>query len=163
MGGRGSNSSLIGNVKPVSSMMARVYYNAAKKSDALRRDGTVKRDSRIERAIKTENTEFISKISNEKEARRVKEYLTDRIGENDRKLAKMGSAEAVQKDQKTAIERRKLLSMKNAAADKMSEFSKRPEAGNTNMHDTSRTTTTYDRARKRRMKNFDSWFYGNKG
>ena len=31
MGGRGSNSSLIGNEKPVSSMMERVYYNAAKK------------------------------------------------------------------------------------------------------------------------------------
>lgn len=162
MGGRGSSSSLTGSEKPVSSLMARVYYNAAKKSDALRRDGTVKRDSRIERAIKTENTEFVRKISNEKEARRVSEYLTDRISENDRKLAKMGSAEAVQKDQKTAIERRKLLNLKNAATDKMKEYSKRPEAGNTNIHDTSRTTTTYDRARKRRMKNFDSWFYGSK-
>ncbi len=128
----------------------------------MRRDGTVKRDSRIERAIKSENTEFISKISNEKEARRVSDYLTDRISENDRKLVKMGSAEAVQKDQKAAIERRKLLNMKNAATDKMKEYSKRPEAGNTNIHDTSRTTTTYDKARKRRMKNFDSWFYGSK-
>ena len=38
----------------------------------------------------------------------------------------------------------------------------REEKGNTNIHDVSRTTTTYDRARKRRMSNFDSWFYGSK-
>ena len=162
MGGRGSSSNLAGTEKPVSSLIAKVYYNAAKKSDALRNDGTVKRDSRIERAIKAENTEFITRISTEKEARRVEEYLYDRISENDRKLAKMGSAEAVMKDQKTAIERRKLLNLKNAAADKMKEFSKRQESGKTNIHDPSRTTTTYDRTRKRRMKNFDSWFFGSK-
>lgn len=44
----------------------------------------------------------------------------------------------------------------------MHEFSHREEKGNTNIHDVSRTTTTYDRARKRRMSNFDSWFYGSK-
>lgn len=44
--------------------------------------------------------------------------------------------------------------------DEMHKFSKLPEKGNTNIHDTSRTTTTYDRARKRRMSNFDSWFFG---
>ena len=33
------------------------------------------------------------------------------------------------------------------------------EKGDTSaMHDVSRTTTTYDRARKRRIKNFDAWF-----
>ncbi len=44
----------------------------------------------------------------------------------------------------------------------MHEFSERPTSGNTNIHDTSRTTTTYDKARKRRMSNFDAWFFGGK-
>lgn len=30
------------------------------------------------------------------------------------------------------------------------------------MHDPKRTTTTYDRARKRRMKEFDAWWNGSK-
>jgi hypothetical protein len=45
--------------------------------------------------------------------------------------------------------------------DEMHKFSKTSEKGDTSaLHDTSRTTTTYDRARKRRMKKFDSWFFG---
>ena len=39
------------------------------------------------------------------------------------------------------------------------KFSKKVEKGDLSaMHDISRTTTTYDRARKRRMNNFDAWF-----
>lgn len=37
MGGRGGSSS-ISNEKPVSKLMAKVYFNAAKKSNALRSD-----------------------------------------------------------------------------------------------------------------------------
>ena len=36
-GGRGGASSLL-NEKPVSKLMAKVYFNSAKKSDALRSD-----------------------------------------------------------------------------------------------------------------------------
>ena len=64
------------------------------------------------------------------------------------------------KNQKVAQERRRLNSMNDAMRNKMHEFSKKPESGSTNIHDTSRTTTTYDRARKRRMSNFDAWYYG---
>lgn len=84
----------------------------------------------------------------------------DRMSESKRKLARLGSADAVFRNQKVAIEHRKLVDAELAIRDKMKEYSKLPEKGNTNIHDTSRTTTTYERARKRRMKNFDSWFFG---
>lgn len=160
-GGRGGTSGLVeGN--PVSKLMSKVYFNSARQSDALRGIGTVKRDSELESVIRTENVDYIRSIQTEKDATRVSNYITDRISENERKLAKLGSAEAVYKNQKIAIEHRKLTAVNNAMRDKMHEFSKQVEAGNTNIHDTSRTTTTYDRARKRRMKNFDAWFNGGK-
>lgn len=74
---------------------------------------------------------------------------------------KLGSADALYKNQRLAKEYRNLLQASNKIQDKMHEFSKKVEKGDTSaMHDTSRTTTTYDRARKRRVSNFDSWFYG---
>lgn len=159
MGGRGGSSS-INNEKPVSKLMAKVYFNSATKGDALRSDGTVKKDSKLEKVIKSENTASIMSIKTKEEAVRVRNYVTDRMAENERKLARLGSADAVFRNQKAAIEHRKLLKASSAISDKMKEFSKAPEKGNANIHDTSRTTTTYDRARKRRMKNFDSWFFG---
>ena len=159
-GGRGGGSGM-SNEKPVSERVAKWYYNAAKKSDALRSSGTVKRDSKLEKIIKSENTDYFKSIKTEKEARRVSEYLTDRMGENERKLAKLGSPEAVFKNQRVAIEHRKLTSASVAMSDQMHKFSKRPEKGDpTLMHDLSHVTTTYERARKRRMKNFDAWFFG---
>lgn len=160
-GGRGGTSGLAeGN--PVSKLMAKVYFNSAKQSAALRGSGTVKRDSALEGIIRTENVDYIKSIKTEKEAARVSNYITDRINENERRIAKLGSAEAVYKNQKLAIEHRRLTSVNNAMRDKMHEFSRQVEVGNTNIHDTSRTTTTYDRARNRRIKNFDAWFNGGK-
>ena len=163
MGGRGSSSgggSGGGGGKPVSSMMARVYYNASKKSSALRREETVIKDSKLERAAQSGKLDFIDNIKDKAEATRVREYYSDRISETERKIAKLGSADALYKNQKLAKEHRNLISASNKAASKMHEFSKKIEAGNTNIHDTSRTTTTYDRARKRRMSQFDDWFFG---
>ena len=158
-GGRGGTSGLAeGN--PVSKLMAKVYFNSAKQSAALRGSGTVKRDSALEGIIRTENVDYIKSIKTKKEAVRISNYITDRISENERKLARLGSAEAV--NQKIAIEHRRLTSINNAMRDKMHEFSKQVEAGNTNIHDPSRTTTTYERARNRRIKNFDAWFNGGK-
>lgn len=160
MGGRGSSSGGSGKESPVSPLMSKVYYKAATTGDysALAFEGA--RDSKIEKAIKTGNTNFINSINSEKEARRVSDYLNKRLSENNHKIQKLGSKEAVYKNQTVAQERRRLTSIKGAMSDKMREFSKKPESGNTNIHDTSRTTTTYDRARKRRMSNFDSWFFG---
>jgi hypothetical protein len=158
MGGRGGSSN-ISNEKPVSKLMAKVYFNSATKGDALRSDGTVKKDSKLEKVIKSENTEYFMSIKTKEEAVGIRNYVTDRMAENERKLARLGSADAVFRNQKAAIEHRKLLKASSAISDKMKEFSKTPEKGDpTAFH--SRTTTTYDRARKRRMKNFDSWFYG---
>ena len=160
-GGRGGTSGLTeGN--PVSKLMAKVYFNSAKQSAALRGSGTVKRDSALEGIIRTENVDYIKSIKTKKEAVRISNYITDRISENERKLARLGSAEAVYKNQKIAIEHRRLTSINNVMRDKMHEFSKQVEAGNTNIHDPSRTTTTYERARNRRIKNFDAWFNGGK-
>ena len=161
MGGRGGSSG-VSKREPVSKLMSKVYYNSAKKSTALRSDYTVERDAVIEKAIRNGDASFIQSISNEKEARRVSEYLTGRVAESDRKLAKLGSAEAVYKNQKAAAEHRDIVSMSVAMRGKMHEFSERPTSGNTNIHDTSRTTTTYDKARKRRMSNFDACFFGGK-
>ena len=45
MGGRGSVSSIGG--RPVSKMGAKIFYNAAKKSEALRTSETVKKDNKL--------------------------------------------------------------------------------------------------------------------
>ena len=50
MGGRGGSSGL-SNEKPVSKLIAKVYFNSSKKSDALRGSGTVKKDSKLEKVI----------------------------------------------------------------------------------------------------------------
>lgn len=163
MCGRGSSSgggSGGGGGKPVSSMMARVYYNSSKKSSALRSEGTVIKDSKLERAARSGKLGFIDDIKDKAEATRVMEYYRDRVSETKRKIAKLGSADALYKNQKLAKEHRNLISASNKAESKMHEFSKKIEAGNTNIHDTSRTTTTYDRARKRRMSQFEDWYFG---
>ena len=143
----------------VSKMGAKIYYNASRKSDALNGSGTPKRDSTLEKKAQSQNIGFIDSIANKKEAQRVKEYYTDRLNETKRKIAKLDSAEALYKNQKLAKEYRNLLHASNKADENMHKFSKKAEKGDLSaMHDTSRTTTTYDRTRKRRMSNFDAWF-----
>lgn len=156
-GGRGSTSGA--NIK-LSPMMARVYYNSAKKDTGFSILKT--RDNNIERAIRSGDTNYIERIHTEQEARRVKEYLLERSTEVNKKIVALGSPENLQKSPNTVTERRNITSLSVAATEKMKEFSKKPEPGNANMHDLSRVTTTYERARKRRMKNFDAWFYGGK-
>ena len=105
------------------------------------------------------NIDFIDSVKDKKEAKRISEYYRDRLNETRRKIAKLGSADALYKNQRLAKEYRNLLTASNKAQDKMHEFNRKIEKGDTSaMHDASRTTTTYDRARKRRMKNFDAWF-----
>lgn len=160
MGGRGGSSG-IRNEKPVSRLLANTYYNSAKKSDALRGSGTVSKDSKIEKAIKTENTDYFASIKTKNEAVRTMNYLYDRVNESTRKIAKLGSGSEVFKNQKIAIEHRKLLSAKNAMADAMHKFVKAEKQGNISaLHDPNRATTTYNNARKRRIANYDAWFFG---
>nr|DAH26642.1 MAG TPA: hypothetical protein [Caudoviricetes sp.] len=157
MGGRGSTSAISGT--PVTKGGARLFYNASKKSDALRGSGTVKKDVKLERSAQSGKIDFIDSVKDKKEAKRISEYYRDRLNETRRKIAKLGSADALYKNQRLAKEYRNLLTASNKAQDKMHEFNRKIEKGDTSaMHDASRTTTTYDRARKRRMKNFDAWF-----
>lgn len=160
MGGRGGSSGL-SNEKPVSKLIAKVYFNSSKKSDALRGNGTVKKDSKLEKVINSENTSYFKSIKTKSEAVKTMNYINDRLSESKRKIAKLGSAEALFKNQRLAIEHRKLVNASVAMRDEMHKFSKTSEKGDVSaFHDTGRTTTTYDKARKRRMKNFDSWFFG---
>ena len=162
MGGRGSSSGGgSGGGKPVSRMSAKIFYNASKKKgDALRNNATVEKNPKLERSARNGNLDFIDSIKDKAEASRVRSYYRDRVNETRSKIVKLGSADALYKNQKLAKEYRNLLSASVKADDKMHEFSKKIEAGNTNIHDTSRTTTTYDRARKRRMSQFDDWYFG---
>ena len=161
-GGRGGASSLL-NEKPVSKLMAKVYFNSAKKSDALRSDHKVQADSRLEKIIRNEDTDYIKSIDTKNEAVKVSSYIIDRLNDNNRRIAKLGSEEAVFKNQKLAIEHRKLVAMNSAMQDKMHEFSKKVEAAsNVKARHAQMETTTYQRARNRRIKNFDAWFNGGK-
>ena len=161
MGGRGSKSGGggggSGSEEKISPMTARIYFNGAKKDSMLNATYMPKRDSKIERDIRTGNAEYINSITSEKEARRVSEYLIARRAQNSRKIVKLG--EAVHKEQKTAQERKKIIKAELAMRSKMKQFSKKPEPLDPTLQHR-RTTTTYDRARSRRMKNFESWFYG---
>lgn len=49
MGGRGGSSGL-SNEKPVSKLIAKMYFNSSKKSDALRGSGTVKKTVSLKRS-----------------------------------------------------------------------------------------------------------------
>lgn len=158
MGGRGGSSGM-GGAKPVSKMSAKIFYNSAKKSTALRSNYVVERDKAIEKAIRQGDTSFIQSINSKKEAERVSDYLQVRKDESNRTLAKLGSAEAVYKNQRAAIEHRNITHMSVAMQDKMHEFSKRPEpVDRTLFH--SKTTTTYDRWYKRQKANFEAWWNG---
>lgn len=158
MGGRGGTSSMQIGGSDVSKMAAKFMYNAAKKSDALRGDGTVKKDVKLERAAQSGNLDFIKSIKDKKEALRVRNYYMDRANELQRKIAKLGSAESVYKNQRLAKEYRNIRDAHVAIRDKMHEFSERPEKGDTSaLHDLNRTTTTYGRAYKRNLKNYLAW------
>ena len=69
MGGRGSASEISGT--PVAKGAARIFYNASKKSDALRGSGTVKKDVKLEKTAQSGNIEFIDSVKDKKEAKRI--------------------------------------------------------------------------------------------
>lgn len=113
MGGRGSASAISGT--PVAKGAARIFYNASKKSDALRGSGTVKKDVKLEKTAQSGNIEFIDSVKDKKEAKRISEYYRDRLNETKRKIAKLGSADALYKNQRLAKEYRNLLTASNKA------------------------------------------------
>lgn len=107
MGGRGGSSGL-SNEKPVSKLIAKVYFNSSKKSDALRGNGTVKKDSKLEKVINSENTSYFKSIKTKSEAVKTMNYINDRLSESKRKIAKLGSAEALFKKSKACYRASKI-------------------------------------------------------
>lgn len=63
----------------------------------------------------------------------------------------------MQKDQRLAHEKKRINNARTTISEKMKQFSKRPDPVDQTLQHR-QTTTTYDRARKRRIKNFDAWF-----
>ena len=64
---------------------------------------------------------------------------------------------------KLYLRTRNSLAMNSAMQDKMHEFSKKIEAAsNVQERHAQMETTTYQRARNRRIKKFDDWFNGGK-
>lgn len=155
MGSRGGSSGLSSGT--VSPLVARVMFNAAKRSESLSASAPDKRDKNIEKAISSNNSNFIDSIKTEKEARRVSNYLESRRNETDRKIVKLGSPEKLQKNPKLYNEQKNIKSLLNKAHEKASSLMDKSEQGRQNV-EIKHTTTTYDRARKRRMKNFDEWY-----
>lgn len=117
MGGRGSASAISGT--PLAKGAARIFYNASKKSDALRGSGTVKKDVKLEKMAQSGNIDFIDSVKDKKEAKRISEYYRDRLNETKRKIAKLGSADALYKNQRLAKEYRNLLTASNKAQEMM--------------------------------------------
>lgn len=154
MGGRGANSK-IGSQEKISPMAARIAFNAAKKNSSP--GNAEKRNSEIEKAIKAGKTNILDNAKTEQQARKNWEYLLARRNENDRKITKLGSAEKLQKNTKLYNEHRNITKLLVHASEKMKTFRNGTESERRYIENKT-ITTTYDRARARRIKNFDDWF-----
>ena len=159
MGGRGSNSS---TGKTVSQMMAKVTYNAAKKSIESEGPINYNKDADIERAIKTGNVNsYVSKVVTRKEAETVMNYLYAKQNDLARQIVNSGGPDELRKKPSLYYSWKNTVSMINALREQ-SLHGSASSAQNAREAQHSFTTSTYDRARNNRIKNFESWFYGGK-
>ena len=155
MGGRG-NAYGSGDTT-ISPLAARVAFNSAKKSSGLLSDAPDKRDRNMEKAIRSGSAKLFESINTEKEARRAVEYLMGRKSENERKIVNLGSAEKLRNSPQLYNERKSILRLLDTAEKKVQSLRDTSDFGRRNV-EIKHTITTYDRARKQRMKNFDEWF-----
>lgn len=161
-GGRGGSSGIVQDAN-ISPLAARIAYNSAKKN--ISGENKYDRDSQLEGIIRKiangeDANKFASQINNEKDINKALNYLTARAAEVDKKITKLGSAEELMKKPRMYIERKAIREAELSIRDRRSEVIKeKPERlSGEQIH--GRTTTTYEAARKRRIKNFDSWFSG---
>lgn len=131
MGGRGGASGLSSGTVPP--LVAKVMFNAAKKSRSLSASSPDKRDRNIEKAIFSNNSNFIDSIKTEKEARRVLDYLEGRRNETDRKIVKLGSPEKLQKNPKLYNEQKNITRLLNKAHEKASSLMDKSDQGRRNV------------------------------
>jgi hypothetical protein len=161
MGGRGGTSSArsaYGNGEPVSKMGARFMYHASKQSGALERNNPdIKKNSNYEKIAQSGNFSLIDKASKQ-ELRKMSDYYEARDENLKKKVAKLGSIDKAFENQNLLKEKRAITNAVLAAREAQKKFQKRQVIDPTLGY--SRTTTTYENARKRREKNFEAWWNG---
>lgn len=160
MGGRGSSSGIAGS-RDISPFSAKISYNAAKKNP---NSGVfdLKRDRTIERAIRNNDAGFIDSLETASDSGKAMNYLRERLDEADRKIRRLDSPDSLRKNPDLYNERKNTMSLLNAATEKYNRLRDVSDYGRRNV-EIKNTTTTYDRARKRRKSQFDDWFFGRKG
>lgn len=153
MGGRGASFK---NTK-ISPVLAKVTYNAAKKSIG---SGVVTENKKLDAEIK-KNTLNLAKgknidvsISN---PQKMLENLQERLEAVNKKIAALPSAQHLQRRKDLYYERVAIQKMQDRVRE---EYNKTREVYGPRSVENNTITTTYDRYRKRREKNFDAWFYG---
>ncbi len=157
MGGRGGSS----NVKSmVPELPARIAFNASKKETSA--PPNLKRDGVLEKAIKQNNDNAIESIKTHSEAGKALDYLIGRKIETSLKIKSLGTVEKLRKNPKLYQEYRAIGSLIEKARKKESSLRDNSDTGARNVENKT-ITTTYDRARKRRMSNFDAYWKASHG
>lgn len=165
-GGRGA--SFQKSTKAISDIAARVSFNSAKRDS--RNVNEIKRNSSYEREIiaikrelqkgsKPDAAKFMNGY-NEKQIRAINEYVTDRITALNHKISKLGDYRKLQNKPELYYEKQALIQIRLGTEGKLSGSSEKT-VERINTISTERATTTYDRARRRRINNYDAWFFGN--
>lgn len=158
MGGRGASF----EGKKVSLLVAKVVYNGSRKMD-LRGSGEVRTAKELDAEI-NKNYKNVLKGKdvriNVAQTEKTLDLLKDRELAVRRKIAALPNAESLQKRRDLYYRLKAIQNMeerikKEYNKGRSDEFKPRHVENNT-------ITTTYDRTRKRRQKNFDAWFYGSK-
>lgn len=122
----------------------------------------LKRDGALEKAIKQNNDRVIENIKTHSEAVKALDYLVGRKIETSLRIKNLGSVEKLRKNPKLYQEYRTIGSLIEKARKKESSFRDNSETGARNIENKT-ITTTYDRARKRRMSNFDAYWKASHG
>lgn len=157
MGGRGGTS----NIKAmVPELPARVAFNASKKETSA--PPNLKRDGALEKAIKQNNDKGIESIKTHSDAVKVLDYLVGRKIETSLRIKNLGSVEKLRKNPKLYQEYRTIGTLIEKARKKESSLRDNSDTGERNVENKT-ITTTYDRARKRRMSNFDVYWKASHG
>ena len=133
-------------------------YHAAKQSGALEKNSPeVKKNSKYEKIAQSGDFSLIDKASKQG-LRKMSDYYEARDENLKKKVAKLGSIDKAFENQNLLKEKRAITKAVLAAREAQKKFQKRQVIDPTLGY--SRTTTTYENARKRREKNFEAWWNG---
>lgn len=144
-------------------MQARIAYNAAKKDTSagqhVQRNSTMEKE--LQKIARRDSADGLSKkLQSEAETTEALTYLESRMAEVNRKIANLSGAEELAKHPRLYYERKAIVKAELAVRERRKEVTKHTSEKLTGEQIHRRTTTTYDAARKRRIKNFDAYFFG---